>query len=324
MAKLDEALKRVLSTRASARRRGYLELLAMGEKDRVLQAALAGNDESAIDVACDAFFPEPPELLRVLIEGRRGRDASLLPRFHLPMGNYLYAEPLIVEHYGGKGKRIAVDAIVGLGLAYMRGMAPAFQKLLGLPIANAIEELRPPERPTFFPDKYDRPLPGHDHLSMDGLRVLEAVMALHRLDHPVAAATLDRIDKQVEASLATAEWARRAWKLKLQWARFDAGHNDDLTGLIAGMAAAREIAPDLATTLLKRGRSRDLDLLFAEFDPVYFLPRGFIDWPLANTLEARGLRRFVMPPPERILVVEDSYARARQKGLAPPPWWSWQ
>ena len=324
MSKLDEALKRITSSRASTRRRGYLELLELGEKDRVLHAALTSGDEAAIDIACDAFFPEPAELLQVLIKSQRGPDAGLVPRFHLPMGNYLYAETLIVEHYRGKGKRIPVDTIEGLGLAYMRGMAPAFRKLLDLPIENAVEEMRLPARPAFYPDKYDAPPPGQDLLSVNGARVLEAMIALHRLDHPVEDVTLQRLHDAVTAALAAAEHAQRTWQWKVQWARFDGGYHDDLAGLVDGMQVTRDLAPDLATTLLKRARYSDLDALLGLYDPVYFQPRGFVHWPLANYLEVRGLQQFALPPPGQILVAPDDYARARHLGLAPPPWWAWR
>ncbi|MDX2218481.1 MAG: hypothetical protein SF172_05605 [Burkholderiales bacterium] len=324
MKKLDEALGRITSKRASTRRRGYLELLELGEKERVLHAALTSSDAIAIDVACDAFFPEPPELLQALIKTQRGPDAGLVPRFHLPMGNYLYAEALIVEHYRGKGRRIPVDTIEGLGLAYMRGMAPAFHKLLDLPIENAVEELRPPAHPVSYPEKYNAPPPGQDLLSVNGSRVLAAMIALHRLDHPVEDAVLQRLHDSVATALSDAEIAQRACLWKVQWARFDGGHHDDLSGLVEGMQVVRDLGPDLATTLLKRARHSDLDALLALYDPVYFQPRGFVHWPLANHMEVRGLYRFSLPPAGQILVAPDDYARARHLGLAPPPWWTWQ
>lgn len=318
---LAKALERCESKQFATRKRGLTTLVELGEREHVLRVALASTEGAMHEIAGELLYPEPVELLRHMLASARGPDAPLVARYQLPSCNYLYAEDAIAEVFEPRGKRLACDAIEGLGLACLRRMAPTLRKYLDAEILGLVEaEARYGEKKAsagvkiFVGDSRDW------YLAADSEKALAAVVALRRMDQPVDPAILDRMESQLRAALALKSGREKRYLGMLLWARFDVT-GEGLREMIDTCSSVA-MHPDIATTLLKRGRTGEIDALVREVGDVYFEPMGFCHWPLVDYLASRKLIDVASLSGHSTHSCY-AYSRARRHGLAPPPWWNW-
>lgn len=318
---LEKALERCRSKQFATRKRGMQTLVALGEREEVLRVALTDTEGTMHDLASELLYPEPVELLVHMLVSAKGPDAPLVARHQLPSCNYLYAEDAIVEVLEPRGKKLPYDTIEGLGLAYLRGMAPTLRKYLNtdiLSIADATArfgEKRATAGVRFFTGD-----PMDWYLCAESEKALAAVVALHRMDHPVDLAILDRMEQQLRSTLELTSGREIRYLGMLLWSKFDiTGQGLQETMRICGSVAMHA---DIATTLLKRGQAGEIDSLIKATGDVYYMPEGFCHWPLVDYLANRKLLdiEVLSAHPTRSCY---PYVRARKTGLGPPPWWNW-
>jgi hypothetical protein len=317
----QKALERCHSKRYPTREQGMRELIALGAMDDVLKVALASAEGGILDLANEALFPEPVELLLHNLTCARGPDANLALRYLLPQSNYLYAQAAIVDVFGSRGKRLTRDAIEGFGLAAMQGMAPAIQKSLFAPLINLNEATRRDGATKaargvriFVGDSTDW------YLSSDSEKAIAALVALQRLGVSTPMDVLDRMESELRATMRLDNAPSLRYLASLMWVRFDMTGE----GLETMLATCESMClyADIATSMLKRAQHAEVEELVRTIGDVYFDPGGFCHWPLVDFLSSRKLidLESLSNHPMRCCY---TYVRARNRGLAPPPWWNW-
>lgn len=294
------------------------ELIELGELVIAKEFALKESVPAVLDPLLEATFPEPTDLLLHALTMTRGPDASLASRYHLPRGNYLYAEEAIVEVYRRKGPRLPILTIEGLGLAYMRGIGPVLERLLRSSMVNLEDAKRSGEKSAGagrFIDQEER-----HAWSTNSKRAVVAAVALSRMDIPVDSKRIQELLLETQQAMADCP-EKRATIAELTWVLFnlDAAPLDDLLPLLED---GLRVLPDVATTLLKRRRFGEVSTLVRDFGDVYFVEDGFCFWPLLDHLRHEKLANIERYGRHRSRPAH-AYLRARRAGLAPPAWWSW-
>jgi hypothetical protein len=316
------ALKRTESRRFDTRERGYRELAALGQRQRLLDAAIDTLDDAALKVACEVLFPEPPALVAAMVKS--GED-----RYYLEDGNYLYAEREIEAVLRPRARRLKVAAVEACGLAYLRSMAPALQKLTKGSLQNHAQKgvtLSPMDRLNIASGFMRGP---ETAFTADAERAVQAAVALRVMDCPVDPAEVRRLRSELDATFPPGGGSHLSWSALLDWVSVDADPAADPLSVAYEPAFApdagwptRAIA-HVALTLLKRGQPGRIAHLTPGDESIRLLHRGFAFWPLVDCLVNL---RLVVPDAswEHFTHHCFGYARARRLGLAPPPWWQWQ
>jgi hypothetical protein len=318
MTKIDAAKKRLESSRWSTRQRGMEELIELGEIAVAMEFALKESVPAVLDSLLEATFPEPTDLLVHVLTMERGPNASLASRYHLPRGNYLYAEDAIVNSHWHKGARMPIPTVEGLGLAYVRSISPVLERMLDARMVNLEEAKRSGAKSggvERFVDQEER------HTWSGGSkRAVVAAIALSRMDVVVDSRFIK--DLLVETRRAMEDCAeRRVTIAELTWVLFNLG-DVSLDDLLSSIGGPSRVLPDVATTLLKRGQCEEVARLVRDFGEVYFVEDEFCFWPLLDYMHYERLADIVSYG-RHPTQPGSAYLRARRLGLAPPPWWEW-
>lgn len=327
---LDDIKKRLASSRPSTRGRGMERLIATGNLDLLAEHALTEKDQGLIGLAVEALYPRPPpELLCHLFAVGRQPTPMRAVEYWLPKGNYLYAEAAIFDLYGPRTRTLAPGVIRAIGRGYLKSFAPRLTGLLGGSMVNA---------KTAFDEKGVKALRGGDYFGQktvkkkadgsltigweyqnlekmwaaESQRVVEAAVAIRRLDGPIDLREIDRLIQEARTVGPDSDID------KLRWVRFDVAVDGFLDSVMTREKWQFLLAPDLALSLLKRGLLAEIEALAAKFGPFSLYESRFCYWPLLDHLEHRG----ILKVEDRWLGAND-YLKARKNGVAPPPWWQW-
>jgi hypothetical protein len=301
-----------------------MEILAeLGERQLLLEYALRETVPGVVEVAVEALFPEPAELLVHTLRLGRGINAHLRIRYHVTASNYLSAGNEIAALYATRQRRLHPDVIEAAGLAYLKAMAPYFSRYLRAPLVNYAAALRDQGRKAVEGIGIFVGSDGTDTWSRASQGAIEAAIALRRMDEEVDRTEVQRMFDEVPAAMDPVYYRSLKTRVRLRWVIFDAGLEADPRPLLqlAGDRAL-EVAPDLLTTLLKRQQYRECERIAREVADVYHYREGFCFWPLVNFLESRGLvdvASLSWHPTQPLA----PYVRARQLNIDPPPWWRW-
>jgi hypothetical protein len=292
----ERALDLLAMREWTRRREGMQMLIALGERDLILQHALAETDAAAIvDLAVAALHPEPVELIAHYASMLRGQDVNLIMEVHVPTRNYLYAEDAFIELYRPRRTRLKPKVIDTIGLAQFQRMGREF-----LPRYLAAGKN------------------GDADLSEEAAA---AATSLRRLDLPLDALALRARTDAFAASADPFDYPVAQRLARLEWALFDAGEHDAFEYVLT-LAANGTVANDLGTTLLKRGRLMELDWFARIHAGCGSGTQAFCHWPLLDYLQHQGLREpcvGAVGQRGRSALIED----VRARGIAPPAWWRW-
>lgn len=322
---LQRALALLSSPRWRRRVQGMEILAELNLKEAILDHALKEKILAVVEVAAEALFPEPPELLRHMLTMAKGPDANLVIGFHIPKGNYLYAENVITDIYRPRKSRLASDVVAAIGYSYLQragaDFLPRYLSASLMTHKTAFERLGPKAvAGVEFFQGWD----GSDSWSRTSALAIEAAVALRRLDVAVPLSDIHRMLKELPEAIDAKHQVRLMTEARLEWILFDAGETADAGHLIALVErGATQIVADLATTFLKRKQFDAVVDLAGRFNEAHFAVDGFCYWPLINFLENRGLMD-VGPYGDHRAGPLYGYRRARTMNLAPPPWWEWQ
>lgn len=329
MPTLAEVRKRLESKRFTTRKRGMQELLALGLRDELIERALADKDGALVSHVVTWLEPDVPAKLLVhnFHLGRQPVPLSEI-RSYLPYHNCLYAEKEIFEHYAPQGRKLALMTIEAVGYGYLRSFEPLLRKVADrkLEVAqdavdrdgkralvggeNAFTRVGPHEvKYTDLPNEW----------STESQKVLEALVALRRLDHTVAPELLERLKTQVRALAPEGSPLRQRTMHTLDWVAFDGLPDAAFADLLAsggeGLPNVAYWAADIGTSLLKRGMADRLAKLMSGMDPFRFYSVKFCHWPLTEHLDRTGLL-----PLDPEWFQADTYLKNRERGIAGPPW----
>lgn len=319
---LVTALTRLGSNRWSTRQKGMEDLVRLDRKDLILEYALKDTVLAVIEVAQEALFPEPTELLLHALTVVKGPDASLMSHIHLPSSNHLYAENAIVNIYQPRAGKLPTDTIEGLGRAYIRGMASSISRQVRAPL-NTLEQAKAANVPN--PSRGVIQVVGQpDSVTLSGRsnRTLQAAVAVHRLDQALPVAVIDQLLTSLNSAMPDCR-EKRQLEATLMWLQFDVGAIQLEDMLPKLHDTGLHILPDLAISLLKRRATDGLDYLLAEHDPIFFLAPGFAFWPLLDHLSCTA-QIDLLPCGRHRGQIAFPYLRALNSGIPPPPWWSWR
>jgi hypothetical protein len=329
---LDDIKQSLASRKPSARAKGMEQLIATGNVGLLVAHALTEKDLHLIGYAVDLLYPRPPpELLCHLFSVGRSPTPLRAIEYWLPRNNYLYAEAAILDLYGQRIGNLAASVIRTVGRSYLKSFTASLAKLLGGSLVNAKTAV----------DKHGvKALTGGDYsgqrtvkkkpdgslttgweyldleksLSGESQRIVEAAVALRRLDAPIDMTEIDRLIGEAETCTVGA----KHWSARLEWVRFDVAADGFLDSVMARGSWNPAFLPDLALDLLKRDLTSEIQTLAAKFGPFSLYNPSFCYWPLLDHLDRRG----ILKVEEKWLGAAD-YFRARKHGVAPPPWWQW-
>lgn len=327
---LEESRKRLASKRCSTRQKGLQELLAAGLRDEFVGHLLQEKDAAVVCNAVDWIRPHvPPALLVHMFHvGRQPTPMSAFASY-APRHNCLYAEVEIHAHYAPQGRKLALDSIRALGLAYLRSFAPLLDKVIARNLEIA-EDAVAREGTRALHGGYhvfQRQVDGVTYSqlerewSTDSQKVLAALVAARQIDHAVPAARVAALRAQVRALAPEGTGAFLDAMTTLAWVEFDSLDADGLRRALAPglerphFLSMSSYAADVGTTLLKRGLPDVLGALVDEGDPFRFYSTDFCHWPLMRHLDATGRLRI---DPNWLGAGE--YLRNQSLGIAGPPW----
>lgn len=327
---LEETRKRLSSNRYSTRQKGLQELLGAGLRDEFVGHLLQEKDAAVVCNAVDWIRPEVPPVLLVHMF-HVGRQSTPMSAFasYAPQHNCLYAEAAIHAHYSPQGRKLTLDSIRALGLAYLRSFAPLLDKFIARDLETAGDAVAREGTRALHGGRHEfkRQVDGVTYTqlarewSTDSQKVLAALEAARRIDHAVPAARISALRAQVKALAPEGLGPFLSAMTTLDWVEFDSLDADGLRGALApGLERPRFLslspyAADVGTTLLKRGLPDVLGSLLDEGDPFRFYSPDFCHWPLMRHLEATDRLRI-----DPKWFGADEYLRNRSLGIAGPPW----
>jgi len=321
---LERAEKLLASRRRSSRESGLHMLADLGRKELLLAHALRERVPGVVDVACAYLFPEPIELLKHALTMTKGMDAHLTMRWHIPDGNYLYAQEAIADLYRPRRSRLHPDVIEAVGLARLRAMCPFLIRYLAGPMVNIRVARETMAASAVAGIGVSVASDGSDTWSRPSACAVEAAVALRRADQPIAVEQAERMLSEACSAMDSSTFMARSTRARLEWVLFDTGARSGLDKLLALMQATPGAAEgDLLTTLLKRGDIRKAESISRDIPSVYLVWRGFCFWPVTDFLRHCGLldvERYGRHPTMNLY----GYMRARRLGIAAPEWWSWR
>lgn len=329
-----ERAKALLASSSQARRKQGMQMLRdLKEEAMIVEFALKERSSEVLSVASEAIDRPPPELVRHFLTQPSSDDATLYMRFHVALDNFLYAEDDIYNVYRTK-RNLNLDVIEGIGLAQLRSLGQLLHRYADVPLELYHDALRHRGwKAVAGVDDF------HQSWSRAGWAAIKSAVALARLgaihDHDVIARLLEdaeRLQRQWatrddirDTTQAAGEREMCSTKAQLTWCLFDAGDQSKF-GIVMDYVELREgatdVLRDLATSLLKRGEIQELRKLAQHYPHVFFVgvQVEFCYWPLVNWCDMSG----AFPPGEFSSGCFSNYRRARESGIAPPPWWTWQ
>lgn len=329
MPTLAEIRTRLDSKRFTTRKRGMQELLELGLRAELIERALAEKDGALVSQA--AYWLEPdvpaPLLVRSFHLGRQPVPLSEI-RGYLPYHNCLYAEREIYDHYAPQGRKLALMTIEAVGYGYLRSFEPLLRKVADRQLDVAQDAIAREGKRAVIGGENAFTRVGVNEIqytdlpnewSTESQKVLEALVALRRLDHTVAPGLLERMKTQVRALAPEGSLLHKRTMLTLDWVAFDGLPDAAFADLLAsggdGLPDVSYWAADIGTSLLKRGMADRLAKLVAGMDPFRFYSAKFCHWPLLEHLDRTGLLRL-----DPQWIGADTYLKNRERGIAGPPW----
>jgi hypothetical protein len=313
-ASIDKALDRGWSSRYDAiQMLGYL-----GQDDRALAVALAETDAPAlVEHVLKLFVPAPVELVVHSLTMKHGQARTTMC-YTIAHGNYLHAESEIVGIVGKSPARLPAPVLEAFGCAGLRSTVPVLRKHAKATrlrtYAQAVAEGDGKDKPsntvaTHSPERaWDAPTE----------RAIDALVALRRLDADVDVDHVEHLRGQVYTAMTDHRSVVHliAWS-KLTWVLFDAGVDACFDELMSA-AWRRDVEHDIAATLLKRDDTQRLATYLPSIATGGSSPSIFCHWPVTDALHVRGLAGVPTP------VFAEGYSLARDAGVGPPWWWTWQ
>jgi len=313
---VEHAEKCLASKRWSVRKRGMALLAELGEHDRILKYALREKVPAVIDIAADALYPEPVELLLHMVSVVKGPDANLCLRYHVPFGNYLYAADALAYAYHRRRMHLHPDVIAAAGLAELATFTPFLEKYLSALLENIKSArdrgvLRSTDGVCVSVNS-----DGSDTWTRAASCAIEAAVALRRIGIEFSPVNVNRMVFELPEAMHDC-YQRRLTHAKLLWVLFDLG-DDSLRSSVLNAVddGMRDVVADVLTTLLRRRQFRDAEQLARRADVIYAHRGEFHFWPLCDFLDSRQLLK-------SHFLHDDKYRRARNHRIGPPHWWSW-
>ncbi len=299
-------------------------LAELGERELMYQYAMVDPVPAVVDVACEALYPEPIPLLLKTVTMVKGADANLTMRYHIPHGNYLYAEKQLVETYRKRKSRLTKHSIEGAGLAYLRSFGEYLPRYLNcwmLTYAQAKERLGP-RAVSGVMRMIDSD--GSDTWSREAECGVAAAVALRRLDLSVPEGQIRRMLEEASMAMKPDLYTARETQAILQWVLFDAGFTTAIDPLIEAVRGGiGNVLPDLLTTFLRRGEFARVVALAQEFNESLMVDQdAFHFWPLIDLLHTKDIQSPYATGQSPKFGCR-GYVRAKLLGDAPPPWWKW-
>ena len=329
MPTLAEVRKRLESKRFTTRKRGMQELLELGLRDEFIERALAEKDGALVSQCVYWLEPNAPAdlLVRSFHLGRQPVPLSEI-RGYLPYHNCLYAEKEIFEHYAPQGRKLALMTIEAVGYGYLRSFEPLLLKVADrkLEVAQDAVDRDGKRAITGGENEFQRSGPWEikytnlpNEWSAESQKVLEALVALRRLDCVVPPELLARKQAQLQALAPVGSELHRRAAITLDWVAFDslpdAAFAERLLSGGEGLPDLYTWAADIGTSLLKRNMPQLIEHLASQVDPSQLSSNKFCHWPLLQHMDRTGLCRL---NPERLGM--DTYLKNIAAGVSGPPW----